>query len=69
MGHAYDVLVAQDDEVWRGRMGDFSAVTGSSQGSSHSDAQCAPCEILKHPPIGNRPGSPTTERGVMSERL
>jgi hypothetical protein len=66
---AYDALVAQDDDVWIGRVGDFSAVTRPSQGSFHTEAQCAPCEILKHQPIGNCPGSPTTERRVMSERL
>jgi hypothetical protein len=66
---AYDALVAYDDVVWRGRMGDFSAIIRSFQGSSHSDAQCAPCAILKHPPLGNCLGSPTPERRVMSERL
>jgi hypothetical protein len=46
---AYDALVAPDDDLRRTRMGDFSAVTGSSQGSSHSEAQCAPSEIPPHP--------------------
>jgi hypothetical protein len=32
----------------------ISAVRGSSQGSSHSDAQCALCEIPTHPPIGKQ---------------
>jgi RNA polymerase primary sigma factor len=35
-------------------MGDFSAVIRSSQGSSHSDAQCALSEIPTHLPIGKQ---------------
>jgi hypothetical protein len=46
---AYDALLAPDDDLRCTRKGDFSAVIRSSQGSSHSDAQCAPSEILKHP--------------------
>jgi hypothetical protein len=66
----YDALIAKEEEdLWGGRVGDFSAVKWSSQGSSHSDAQYALCEILKHPPLGNCLGSPTPECRVMSERL
>ena len=46
---AYDALVAWDDDVRGTRKGDISAVIRSSQGSSHSDAQCAPSEIPPHP--------------------
>src|SRR5215218_9456868 len=47
-------------------MGDCSAVTGSSQDSSHSDAQCAPCEIPMHPLWDE--GSPLKSQGSIACR-
>jgi RNA polymerase primary sigma factor len=51
---AYDALVTREDVDCRARMGDSSAVIRSSQGSSHSDAQCALSEIPAHAPIGKQ---------------